>query len=80
MARRRPARVDNQQTMHRGTPFDDTKHPRDMRRTTVIEEAAVKRELRSNLERGGTIWAGRRAQWRALGLSEADMEKPRSPS
>lgn len=31
---------DNQQTMHRGTPFDDTKHPRDMRRTTVIEEAA----------------------------------------
>jgi alpha-ketoglutarate-dependent 2,4-dichlorophenoxyacetate dioxygenase len=32
---------DNQQTMHRGTPFDDTKHPRDMRRTTVIEEAAA---------------------------------------
>ena len=32
---------DNQQTMHRGTPFDDTQHPRDMRRTTVIEEAAA---------------------------------------
>jgi alpha-ketoglutarate-dependent 2,4-dichlorophenoxyacetate dioxygenase len=32
---------DNQQTMHRGTPFDDTKHPRDMRRTTVIEELAA---------------------------------------
>ena len=32
---------DNQQTMHRGTPFDDTKYPRDMRRTTVIEEAAA---------------------------------------
>jgi alpha-ketoglutarate-dependent 2,4-dichlorophenoxyacetate dioxygenase len=32
---------DNQQTMHRGTPFDDTKHPRDMRRTTVIEEPAA---------------------------------------
>ena len=32
---------DNQQTMHRGTPFDDTKYPRDMRRTTVIEEAAT---------------------------------------
>jgi alpha-ketoglutarate-dependent 2,4-dichlorophenoxyacetate dioxygenase len=31
---------DNLQTMHRGTPFDDTRHPRDMRRTTVIEEAA----------------------------------------
>ena len=28
---------DNQQTMHRGTPFDDTRHPRDMRRTTVLE-------------------------------------------
>jgi dihydroxy-acid dehydratase len=37
----------------------------------------VKRKLRSNLERGGTVWAGRRAQWRALGLSEADMEKPK---
>jgi len=32
---------DNQQTMHRGTPFDDTKYPRDMRRTTVIEETAA---------------------------------------
>jgi alpha-ketoglutarate-dependent 2,4-dichlorophenoxyacetate dioxygenase len=32
---------DNLQTMHRGTPFDDTKYPRDMRRTTVIEEAAA---------------------------------------
>ena len=30
---------DNLQTMHRGTPFDDTKYPRDMRRTTVVEEA-----------------------------------------
>ena len=37
----------------------------------------MKRQLRSNLERGGTVWAGRRAQWRALGLSEADMEKPK---
>jgi hypothetical protein len=27
--------------MHRGTPFDDTKYPRDMRRTTVIEESAA---------------------------------------
>jgi alpha-ketoglutarate-dependent 2,4-dichlorophenoxyacetate dioxygenase len=32
---------DNLQTMHRGTPFDDTKFPRDMRRTTVVEEAAA---------------------------------------
>jgi alpha-ketoglutarate-dependent 2,4-dichlorophenoxyacetate dioxygenase len=32
---------DNLQTMHRGTPFDDTKYPRDMRRTTVIEGTAA---------------------------------------
>lgn len=32
---------DNTQTMHRGTPFDDTKYPRDMRRTTVVEEATA---------------------------------------
>jgi alpha-ketoglutarate-dependent 2,4-dichlorophenoxyacetate dioxygenase len=31
---------DNLATMHRGTPFDDTKYPRDMRRTTVVEAAA----------------------------------------
>lgn len=30
---------DNQSTMHRGTPFDDTAHARDMRRTTVLEAA-----------------------------------------
>jgi alpha-ketoglutarate-dependent 2,4-dichlorophenoxyacetate dioxygenase len=30
---------DNLATMHRGTPFDDTRHPRDMRRTTVLETA-----------------------------------------
>lgn len=30
---------DNQQTMHRGTPFDDTRYPRDMRRATVLEAA-----------------------------------------
>jgi alpha-ketoglutarate-dependent 2,4-dichlorophenoxyacetate dioxygenase len=28
---------DNLATMHRGTPFDDTRHVRDMRRTTVLE-------------------------------------------
>lgn len=28
---------DNRCTMHRATPFDDTRHPRDMRRTTVID-------------------------------------------
>jgi dihydroxy-acid dehydratase len=37
----------------------------------------MKRRLRSNLERGSAVWAGRRAQWRALGLSDADMEKPK---
>lgn len=29
---------DNQQTMHRGTPFDDTRYARDMRRVTVLED------------------------------------------
>ena len=35
------------------------------------------RTLRSNLEPGTALWAGRRAQWRALGISDADMEKPK---
>ena len=35
------------------------------------------RPLRSNFERGTSRWAVRRAQWRALGLSDADMEKPK---
>ena len=30
---------DNLATMHRATPFDDTRYPRDMRRTTVLERA-----------------------------------------
>ncbi|MEK6243657.1 MAG: TauD/TfdA family dioxygenase [Pseudomonadota bacterium] len=33
---------DNLCTMHRGTPFDDARHPRDMRRTTVLEAAGRK--------------------------------------
>ncbi|WP_172294640.1 dihydroxy-acid dehydratase [Pseudoruegeria sp. HB172150] len=33
--------------------------------------------LRSNFEPGTSRWAVRRAQWRALGLSDADMEKPK---
>jgi dihydroxy-acid dehydratase len=35
------------------------------------------RKLRSNLEPGTALWAGRRAQWRALGLSDEDMAKPK---
>jgi dihydroxy-acid dehydratase len=34
-------------------------------------------QLRSNLEPGTSRWAVRRAQWRALGLSDEDMEKPK---
>jgi dihydroxy-acid dehydratase len=37
----------------------------------------VTRKLRSNLEPGTALWAGRRAQWRALGISDADMQKPK---
>jgi dihydroxy-acid dehydratase len=36
-----------------------------------------KRKLRSNLEPGTALWAGRRAQWRALGLTDEDMTKPK---
>lgn len=35
------------------------------------------RKLRSNLEPGTALWAGRRAQWRALGISDEDMKKPK---
>ena len=39
--------------------------------------SAPRRKLRSNLEPGTALWAGRRAQWRALGLSDEDMLKPK---
>ncbi|KZY40106.1 dihydroxy-acid dehydratase [Roseovarius sp. HI0049] len=35
------------------------------------------RKLRSNFDEGSTIWALRRAQWTALGIDEADMDKPK---
>ncbi|HET7131422.1 MAG TPA: dihydroxy-acid dehydratase, partial [Gammaproteobacteria bacterium] len=35
------------------------------------------RKLRSNLEPGTALWAGRIAQWRALGISDEDMAKPK---
>ena len=35
------------------------------------------KKLRSNFPHGSSPWAVRRAQWRALGISEADMEKPK---
>jgi dihydroxy-acid dehydratase len=35
------------------------------------------RKLRSNLEPGTALWAGRIAQWRALGLSDEDMARPK---
>jgi dihydroxy-acid dehydratase len=37
----------------------------------------MNRPLRSNLKPGTALWAARRAQWRALGISEADMAKPK---
>lgn len=33
--------------------------------------------LRSNFTPGTTAWTVRRAQWRALGIAESDMEKPK---
>ncbi len=38
---------------------------------------AMKRKLRSNLDEGSVPWSGRRAQWRALGLTDEDMQKPK---
>src|ERR1700722_19397416 len=35
------------------------------------------KKLRSNFERGTSFWAVRRAQWRALGLTDEDMAKPK---
>jgi dihydroxy-acid dehydratase len=35
------------------------------------------RRLRSNFEPGTTRWAVRRSQWRALGLTDAEMERPK---
>jgi dihydroxy-acid dehydratase len=35
------------------------------------------RKLRSNYEIGTSFWAVRRAQWRALGLTDEDMKKPK---
>src|SRR5690242_19554805 len=37
----------------------------------------MNRKLRSNSEYGNTRWATRRALWRALGLSDDDMAKPK---
>ncbi len=37
----------------------------------------MQRQLRSNLVPGSTLWAGRCAQWRALGLSDDDLTKPK---
>jgi dihydroxy-acid dehydratase len=37
----------------------------------------TQRKLRSNLEPGTSLWAGRRALWRAMGISEEDLQKPK---
>ena len=37
----------------------------------------MRRTLRSNFKPGTPNWAGRRAQWRSLGLTDEDMEKPK---
>ena len=37
----------------------------------------MQRKLRSNLTPGTALWAGRRAQWRVLGLTDDDMAKPK---
>jgi len=44
---------------------------------TEYEQIDRGRKLRSNFTPGTTPWAMRRAQWSALGLSDADLEKPK---
>ncbi len=39
--------------------------------------AAPTRKLRSNFPRGSYLWSVRNAQWQALGIAEADCEKPK---
>src|SRR5213078_3842246 len=41
------------------------------------EEKVMARKLRSNSNYGDTRWATRRALWRALGLTDEDLEKPK---
>src|SRR5579875_3235349 len=42
-----------------------------------VRQVTKTRTLRSNLTPGTALWAGRIAQWRALGLSDEDMQKPK---
>ncbi|MBI3372003.1 MAG: dihydroxy-acid dehydratase [Betaproteobacteria bacterium] len=37
----------------------------------------MKRKLRSNFPRGSYLWSVRAAQWRALGIAEEELEKPK---
>jgi len=37
----------------------------------------ARRKLRSNLTPGTALWAGRRAQWRILGVTDEDIDKPK---
>jgi dihydroxy-acid dehydratase len=41
------------------------------------QETLMTRKLRSQFEPGTTRWAVRRAQWLAMGLTEADFDKPK---
>ncbi len=43
----------------------------------MTEHRPNRRPLRSNFPTGSSFWAVRRAQWVALGLTDADMEKPK---
>src|SRR4029450_10046367 len=38
---------------------------------------STKRKLRSNFPRGSYLWSVRNAQWHAMGIPEADCEKPK---
>jgi len=42
-----------------------------------MTDKQTKRTLRSNFPRGSYLWASRNAHWQALGLAEADCDKPK---
>ena len=45
--------------------------------TDTAKSNAIK--LRSNFDIGSSFWAVRRAQWRAMGMTDEDMENRKSP-
>jgi dihydroxy-acid dehydratase len=59
------------------TPGSKTSGSKTPGSKTPGSKTSGSRTLRSNFTPGSTPWAMRRAQWTALGLTEADLQKPK---